>query len=66
LRRAAARSGPEGAPKSAPDFGARPRRLRDSLPRYISGPMKRVFDMDDRARLPWRFYGATMTVLARL
>jgi len=27
--------------------------------------MKRIFDMDDRARLPWRFYGATMTVLAR-
>jgi len=28
--------------------------------------MKRVFDMDDRARLPWRFFGATLTVLARL
>jgi len=28
--------------------------------------MKRFFDMDDRARLPWRFFGATMTVLARL
>jgi len=28
--------------------------------------MKRIFDMDDRARLPWRFYGATLTVLARL
>jgi len=28
--------------------------------------MKRIFDMDDRARLPWRFFGATMTVLARL
>jgi hypothetical protein len=28
--------------------------------------MKRVFDMDDRARLPWRFYGATLSVLARL
>jgi len=24
------------------------------------------FDMDDRARLRERFYGATMTVLARL
>ena len=24
------------------------------------------FDMDDRARLPWRFYGATLTILARL
>jgi len=28
--------------------------------------MTRIFDMDDRARLPWRFFGATMTVLARL
>ncbi|MYM55017.1 hypothetical protein GR167_06860 [Rhodobacteraceae bacterium GS-10] len=28
--------------------------------------MKRIFDMDDRARLPWRFFGATHTVLARL
>ncbi|SFK24526.1 hypothetical protein SAMN05444421_102228 [Celeribacter marinus] len=28
--------------------------------------MERFFDMDDRARLPWRFYGASMTILARL
>jgi hypothetical protein len=28
--------------------------------------MTRIFDMDDRARLPWRFFGATLTVLARL
>ncbi|MRU15759.1 hypothetical protein FDP25_10000 [Roseovarius sp. A21] len=28
--------------------------------------MIRIFDMDDRARLPWRFFGATMTVLSRL
>jgi len=27
--------------------------------------MNRVFDMDDRARLPWRFYGAAHSVLAR-
>jgi len=26
--------------------------------------MKRIFDMDDRARLPWRFYGATFSILA--
>jgi hypothetical protein len=25
-----------------------------------------IFDMDDRARLPWRFFGAMHTVLARL
>ncbi len=29
-------------------------------------PMKQVFDMDDRARLPWRFYGASCTILAHL
>ncbi|PIE06541.1 MAG: hypothetical protein CSA74_11885 [Rhodobacterales bacterium] len=28
--------------------------------------MIRIFDMDDRARLPWRFFGAARTVLARL
>jgi len=28
--------------------------------------MTRIFDMDDRARLPWRFFGASLTVLARL
>jgi hypothetical protein len=27
--------------------------------------MEIIFDMDDRSRLPWRFYGATMTILAR-
>jgi hypothetical protein len=27
--------------------------------------MIRVFDMDDRARLPWRFFGAQHSVLAR-
>jgi len=30
------------------------------------GVMTRVFDMDDRARLPWRFYGALKSVLAGL
>jgi hypothetical protein len=40
--------------------------LRDSPRAYISAFMKRIFDMDDRARLPWRFFGATLTVLARL
>ncbi|AHM03629.1 hypothetical protein roselon_01239 [Roseibacterium elongatum DSM 19469] len=28
--------------------------------------MKRVFDMDDRARLPWRFFGARCSVLGHL
>jgi len=27
--------------------------------------MTRVFDMDDRARLPWRFYAAQQSALAR-
>ncbi|THF89626.1 MAG: hypothetical protein E8G75_06530 [Sulfitobacter sp. SK025] len=28
--------------------------------------MTRIFDMDDRARLRERFFGASLTVLARL
>jgi hypothetical protein len=28
--------------------------------------MKRIFDMDDRSRLPWRFFGAMKSALARL
>ncbi|MZR15331.1 hypothetical protein GQE99_20115 [Maritimibacter sp. DP07] len=28
--------------------------------------MTRIFDMDDRSRLPWRFHGATLTILACL
>jgi len=28
--------------------------------------MVMVFDMDDRERLPWRFHGARLCVLARL
>jgi len=27
--------------------------------------MMRFFDIGDRARLPWRFYGATVSILAR-
>jgi hypothetical protein len=34
--------------------------------RYIWARMTPVFDMDDRARLPWRFFGATCTILAHL
>jgi len=34
------------------------------VPVYL-GAMKMVFDMDDRARLPWRFYGASCTILAK-
>ncbi|HAL75321.1 hypothetical protein GN241_00120 [Rhodobacteraceae bacterium IMCC1335] len=26
--------------------------------------MTRIFDMDDRARLPWRFFGAMKSVRA--
>jgi hypothetical protein len=32
----------------------------------ISSPMKRLFNIDDRARLRERFFGATHAVLARL
>jgi len=28
--------------------------------------MKRIFDMDDRARLPWRFHGEALAILAAL
>jgi len=28
--------------------------------------MTPIFDMDARARLPWRFYGANCTILAHL
>jgi len=28
--------------------------------------MTPIFDLDDHARLPWRFFGATRAVLARL
>jgi len=27
--------------------------------------MMRFFDIGDRARMPWRFYGATVSILAR-
>ena len=49
-----------------PDKAFRQFLLRDSHNGYISSRMTRIFDMDDRARLPWRFFGATLTVLARL
>lgn len=28
-------------------------------------PMIRYFDMDDRARLPWRFFGESLSLPAR-
>jgi hypothetical protein len=40
--------------------------LRDGARGCISCAMKRIFDMDDRARLPWRFYGESLSILARL
>jgi hypothetical protein len=40
--------------------------LRDSAPCCIQCAMKQRFNMDDRARLPWRFFGAMTTVLASL
>jgi hypothetical protein len=35
------------------------------LRKEYPGTMNRFFDMDDRARLPWRFFGATVSILAR-
>ena len=40
--------------------------LIDSAALCICCAMERIFDMDDRARLPWRFFGATHTILASL
>jgi hypothetical protein len=39
--------------------------LPETPPLRISLGMFRFFDMDDRARLPWRFYGADRGILAR-
>jgi len=40
--------------------------LASERDREYLGPMNRIFDMDDRARLPWRFYGARRSVRAGL
>ena len=39
--------------------------LASRLPKEYLSAMYRFFDMDDRARLPWRFYGATVSILAQ-
>lgn len=38
--------------------------LKESFGCYKCRPMTRIFDMDDRARLRERFFGATHAVLA--
>lgn len=47
-----------GAPQARILIGARQPDTSDA--------MTPVFDIDDHARLPWRFFGATRAVLARL
>ena len=42
------------------------RALIDSVRHSIAWRMKRIFNMDDRARLRERFFGASLTILARL
>lgn len=42
-----------------------PRSLPDKDFRRKSAVMIRHITMDDRARMPWRFYGAARAVLAR-
>ena len=37
--------------------------LSQRMKRSKSSLMNKVFDMDDRARLPWRFYGELLTRL---
>ena len=48
------------------DKGAYCGRLKVSELTRKSARMIRFFNMDDRARMPWRFYGAARSVLARL
>jgi len=31
---------------------------------YLNPQMRRIFDMDDRARLPWRFHGQAIGLFA--
>ncbi|MFD1195024.1 hypothetical protein ACFQ3C_10105 [Seohaeicola saemankumensis] len=52
--------------RQAPHRRALSRPLRDSVSHSIPLAMRRIFDMDDRARLRERFFGASLTVLARL
>ncbi|MFX0545408.1 hypothetical protein ACEWPL_007660 [Roseovarius sp. S1116L3] len=40
--------------------------LRDEGAGSIPEAMKKIIDMDDRSRLPWRFFGASLSVLAHL
>ncbi len=42
------------------------RALIDSVRHSIATVMRRIFNMDDRARLRERFFGASLTILARL
>jgi len=62
---------PPGAlPPDPRDISEQKKGQARRLPRLwkpcIHSLMKRIFDMDDRARLRERFFGATLTVLARL
>ena len=46
---------------------ARPRRATLVAPAiwaYLNAQMRRIFDMDDRARLPWRFHGRAIGLFA--
>ena len=42
------------------------KRLIGLLGRDMRSAMIQFFDMDDRARLPWRFHGQSRTVTAQL
>ena len=65
-----------GRPRYSPCApAASPRRPRKHKPQRrilpavtearITAAMMRFFDMDDRARLPWRFFGECRPILAR-
>jgi hypothetical protein len=40
--------------------------LRQKATLYISPFMKRIYDIADRAFLPWRFFGQSKSVIAAL
>ncbi|MEM9238908.1 MAG: hypothetical protein AAGB07_02930 [Pseudomonadota bacterium] len=46
--------------------GPRVQNLDETAMSVYLSIMTRIVDIEDRARLPWRFYGASRSALARL
>ena len=61
------RAGQQDAPAAGATFGADRAACCLGPDSGVEGAvMIRFFDMDDRARLPWRFFGAARSILGRL